>query len=85
MQHYIVCITTKNFNLIYESEVAMLKINKPENKKLFKAAPGLLKACKEALRSFRVIYDEIDDEDKLAKLDCWPLAQLREAINQAEK
>jgi len=51
---------------------------------LIAAAPDLLEACKEALRSFRLIYDTVDDNKELASLDCWPLTELRVAIAKAE-
>lgn len=45
----------------------------------------LLEACKEALRALRVVYDNTNCEDLLARLDCWPLTELREAVAKAEK
>jgi len=55
------------------------------NARLIAAAPKLLKVCEAALKAFRVIYDNTDDEDILARLDCWPLKQLRDAIAEAKK
>ena len=46
--------------------------------------PELLEACKEALKALRIIYDNTSDEDVLARLDCWPLTELRQAIAKAE-
>lgn len=54
-----------------------------DNARLIAAAPDLLKGCKEALKALRIVYDNTDDEDILAKLDCWPLSLLREAITKA--
>lgn len=55
---------------------------------LIAAAPDLLEACKRALACFRLIYNEFDrggDGYLLDSEEYWPLAQLRAAINKAEK
>ena len=53
------------------------------NARLIAAAPDLLEACEESLRALRIIYDNTDEEDLLARLDCWPLTKLHTAITKA--
>ncbi len=53
----------------------MLKINKPENKRLFKAAPALLEACKLAVKANTNI--------ETCDMPIW-LEKAEQAIAQAE-
>lgn len=56
---------------------------------VLEAGPELLEACREALKCFRAIYDDIESgslsaEQLLASNDYWPLSQLRDAILKAK-